>query len=103
MSFDATFWVGLSFLIFVAVMVFKFKVHRRTVGDVHRHPYAGGRDGDVRSVQYLAALVNHLLLFPGVAAVQEAVDVRKYIKADLLSQGIRRCLAAVQQGAALVA
>ncbi len=28
MSFDATFWVGLSFLIFVAVLVFKFKVHR---------------------------------------------------------------------------
>ena len=65
------------------------------VADAHGHADAGRGDGQVRVVQDLPRLVQHLHLFGRVAAVAEGADVREEVEGDgvrvLVGGGLGAC------------
>ena len=58
--------------------------HRYCMGPVDRDTHAGASDLQVRQVENFAAFIDHLQLFPRVAAFDKLVDMGDDVKGDLL-------------------
>ena len=70
----------------------KLRVDTDPMAKGHRHAHRRRRNREARQMQDLARLVDHFMLFLGVAVLQEAVDVGQDIAVDRVGVKVLRSI-----------